>query len=169
MIYDLLENALPSVFSFTATTPGAIELPVAGAPMNGEPLLNVDGDSWFAKGDNVLLQSIRASIPFGFGQGSGAWVFNLEWVDSGNVVYPISELAEGAGIFLPNGCDPLTFPGNGLFLKIPDASPSKLQLRIGLSLFNVSMVNLPDILDGVVVGVMYNIAVQHTKPLAGVP
>lgn len=169
MIFDTLEILAPSSITFVATTPGAVELPVGAVPINGIPLQNGAGNSWFQPGDNIRLQSIGCRLPFGFGGGSGNFTVGVQWVDSLFNFFPIPELGPGSLIYLPSICDPLVFPGEGLFIKIPTVTPNRLQLRITVNALNISMVNLPAILNGVTVGVYYDLGVVHTLPLLAVP
>lgn len=178
-VYDVLRVAgVPGgEMGFTATS-GALEVPLNGFA-TPKPFVNASGQSWFAPGDNVLLQAIWPALPYQFGQGSGSHSIDLLWAENGGTTAPVAEFANGLGaslIFLPSACEPLQIEEGanppGLLLRVPTnlgGSANRVQLLISAASLNVSMVNLPAALDGEVLAMAYHFEVKHTLPLTAAP
>ncbi len=157
---------------FTATTPGALFLPVTAPGVSGLPFYDANGNQWLEAGDNVLLQRIGWEIPYGFGQGPGLHRIGLVWQNNIGGNYIITELSGNSVIVIPDN-NGLVIEGqanaNGLFLKVPNGNGERKRLALTTIELNVSQINLPSDLNGVLVKVQYYAQILHSKPLQAAP
>lgn len=148
---------------------GALDLPLTAAPVNGVDVSNWLGDKYFNPGDNILLANIWCQVPFGFAQGSGQHVLNLEWKDAANVSYSIPELGVGiageGGIVIPGINCAIPLPKDGLYIRVPTTGNNKKRLTIFQSTLRLSMVAIPGVLVGATVAPIYHFQVVHTQQM----
>lgn len=165
MILDMLGSDLADAGRpvFTAASPPPDEVAVAG-PVAPVSFINAQGNAWFARGDNPILNATWINIPFGFGFGTGTTRFQIVWEDSAANIIPVAELPD-SWVQMPDPCAELLFPVNGLFLTFPQSAVGKAKLSLDGVAMNVSMINLPADLAGDVISPQWHIQVLHTKPL----
>jgi hypothetical protein len=120
----------------------------------------------FDPGDNIKLQRLWITRPFGFGPGNGTTTLGLKFVDSLGATIIIPELPPGGVIPFPDMCDSIEFPGDGLFLRAPiNAGKFRLMLTDDTAM-NFSMLNLPLGLDGQTIKVQVHAQLSHTLNLS---
>jgi len=173
MIYDILSTqagagelnfvaALPPPNSVLVNPPGAATA-LANALLPG-------GNEWFEPGDNIRIDRLYVSIPFGFGQGIGQVRAQFEFRDGAGVPSTITEFANTGWITIPNMCEGIAFPGDGLFVRMPSGVGVGRHRLILVDLeAQVSMVNLPASLVGVDVQLQIHLGISHTRPMAPAP
>ncbi len=166
MIYDTLHTlpVSPDLEFVPVAAATDLQLPVVAAA--AVLFENADDKAYFAPGDNVLLDSVECSIPFGFGQGTGLHFLAIVWVNQLGTHIPIPELANSQ-VSIPDMCG-LKFGAGGLFIKAPRASQgTKFALALVNPELNVSMIGVPDILvtaaDPIIV--TYWLELRHTLDL----
>lgn len=167
MIFDVLHTQ-PDDGSLVFTvvdTATAIEVPLE--PIVGFcRLVNSNLAQYFAPGDNLLLQFVSNNLPYGFGQGTGRHKITMVWLDNTDAVIPIPELADNSLFDIPEFCEGLRFPGDGLFIKTP-VTPTGTHFNLAFTIVdcNVSMINAPAVLLGETLEAMYYLGVTHTLPM----
>lgn len=169
MILDVMTSSIvvAGQADFTAATPGALYLPVTAPGISGLPFADANGNYWFGSGDSILLQRADCEIPYGFGQGPGLHTFGLAWQNEAGGFYPIPELAGNSIVAMPDlgGVDfEGQVSGNGLYIVCPNGNGELKRLCLTTIDLNISQINLPADLDGVLVKVQYALQVLHSKP-----
>lgn len=135
--------------------------------------VGITGKQYFEALEGVSLQSVLCNIPYGFGQALNPHYIRLAWEDGTGNTQPIPELGGadlspyGTALIIPSLCDGNPFPGNGLFLRVPDSKRWRLVLT-GISL-SVSMVNVPTALNGQDIPITYTLQVEHALDMAVAP
>lgn len=172
-VHDILASeVVPGELDATGAATPPLEVSLNPAPVNGTDMPNWNGDKWFDEGDNIALKNIWCFVPFGFGQGNGPHVLNLEWKDSLNNSISIPELGVGiageGGIIIPEINCPVPLPSDGLFIKTPVGS-GRVRLTIFASTLKISMVNIPAALIGATIAPIYHFQVFHTKQMQAIP
>ncbi len=174
MILDIMSSsiAVAGQSDFTATAPGALYLPVTAPGVNGLPFADANGNQWFTPGDNILLQKAVPEMPYSFGQGPGLHVIGISWQNVSNGFYIIRELAGNGVLSIPD-LDGVDFEGqagaNGLMITCPNGSGEKKRLVLTTISLNVSQLNLPADLAGVLIKVQYCLQVVHGIKLEATP
>ncbi len=166
MIFDVITSSPVEAgdLRFTAAEAPPLQVTVT-SPSNPVFLINAFGDLFFNPGDNILLMAISPYIAYGFGQAVGTHILGVNWIDQDDNVVVIPELA-GSSVAIPNLCDGLEFPGDGLFLRAP-RDRGNLRLAITGVALKVSMLGLPSALAGQVMEVQYHFKIGHTLPMFG--
>lgn len=173
MILDVLSSDVSQVGKddFAAVDPSVlIQVGVNGPGGAGLAFQNGGVNTWFERGDNVILKKVQIDMPFGFGQGTGRHLIQLAWLasagDGGALTY-IPELSGGGFLPIPTMCDPVEFPPDGLMIAVPTLATGvqRVQLVLKSVVLNVSMVNIPAVLVGAVVPFAYYLEVLHTRPM----
>jgi hypothetical protein len=131
---------------------------------------NQAGVRRFESGDNCFLKRIQINIPHGFRQGTGTARVCLLWKNALNVVQAIAGLPQPSALIVPDLCDGIEFPGDGIFIRTPTNMGNVGIVLAGVPLgapteFNISMANLPAILDATLFKVQVHLLMLHTKDL----
>lgn len=171
MIFDVLTSqAGVGELSFVAASAPPNSVAVAGAGVNGVTLASSDipAKTWFEPGDNLKINFIQVSIPYGFGAGIGQTSLRFIFRNNVPLGFLIPEFSSNGWITYPNLCDKLEFPGDGLFVAAPK-NQGRFQFKLVDFISQVSMVNLPTSLVGVTVQLFVHVGVTHTLPMASVP
>lgn len=170
MILDILSSNIALVGQMDFTAVEAPPLTVTVNPPVGNAIFceDANGNKWIQAGDNLLLQRIWCNIPFGFGQGTGQAYVGLGFVDVLNNTSIISELAGNGIQTLPDICHVMEFPGDGLFIQVPNAV-GRVKWTVQNLVLKLSMVNLPAVLVGQVIPLQMHFQVLHTKPIMALP
>lgn len=151
-------------FTFTADNTVA---EVAVNSVGGNAPFSADGTTmWFARGDNLLLKSVRIALPYQYGWGSIAFdepSITMFWEGEDATLLDIPELGAGSRLILPTVCGEIQFPPDGLFLKQPfNLVAGRMRLVLGDITLNVSQINGPTILNGQELEVGIFLQVFHT-------
>jgi hypothetical protein len=168
MIVDVISSDLAGtgVMDFTADG-GVLEVAVNGPGVEGLSFHNAAGNEWFSVGDNMNVLGMVVNIPYGFGQGSGEVIVGPRWGFDGGGLSLIPEFGgdrnDSSRIFVPNACDGLDFPDK-LYLAAPTGTGLFRMMLLNFQM-NVSMVNLPTILDGETIKVQVSMIIEHSKPM----
>lgn len=166
---DIVGNqALSGVGATFEADAAALSVAVLTPDPVGLYLSNSGGNAWFEPGDHLILTGIVAAAEYGFGQGDGRHSVYIQFEDAAGVFYTIPELGDLSVLSLPTLCEMMDFPPEGLFIKVP-TTLGRLRLSITQILLNVSMVNLPTVLDGEEIRVYYSLRIQHTLPMSVAP
>lgn len=168
MIYDTLNTAPVSpaleFVPVAAATSLQLSISAGGDPV---PFKNSDSRWLFAPGDNVLLDRLTCTIPFGFGQGSALHVVVVKWYNQLGVPISIPELANSF-LTIPDLCSGLEFGNGGLFIRAPLAAQGTgFYFGLDTTTLNLSMIGAPTILVSLAAPwiVTYWMGVRHTLPL----
>lgn len=162
-ILDVLSSDISVVGSADFTANGAVADVLVNNPAgNGMIMYNGAGQSKFALGDNLLIQKIWATVPWGFGQGGAgasplSHVVSFDFFD-GVSLYDIGPIPND--IAIPTLCDPLDF-GDGLYAPMAIVGALR-QIRLTHIVLRISQINIPAILDGTRIPVQYFMQVRHT-------
>ena len=151
-----------------ATGLGDLEVPVNAPGAAGLPFSDSNGNEWFEMGDNINLARLWVNLPYGFGQGSGLHSIGVAWQFQDNSFSIITQLAGNSIITFPVACGPLEAVPLGIFIPNPSAL-QRARLSLTSIVLNVSMVNLPAVLEGGDFFVQYHLEVFHTKALVAAP
>lgn len=124
----------------------------------------------FESGDNVFLKKIWWNIPHGFRQGSGTARACIYWKNALGTIDTLSGFPQPSALNIPDICEGLEFPGNGLFIRTPTNLGNVGLILAGAPIgapteLNISMANLPAILDGLTLKVQVHLLLLHTKAL----
>jgi hypothetical protein len=167
MVFDILSSAPVAGDSEVTVNLAVSEVAVTNTAASLF-LRNANGDRWFAAGDNIILTGAWINVPYGLGQGTGLALINIAWEDSlGNISFPPELGTNGGGLPFVNFCAQ-EFPPTGLFIACPRNS-GRVFLRITAVAANVSMLNVPAGIDGLVLDVQWHLRVNHTLPLSALP
>jgi hypothetical protein len=167
MIFDVI-TSIPvesGDLQFTAAESPPLQVAV-GSPSVPVILMAAGGELFFNPGDNILLMAISPYIAYGFGQAVGSHFLGLNWIAQDDSTIVIPELSGGGIVTIPNLCDGLEFPGDGLFLRAP-RDRGNLRLAVTSVDLNVSMLGLPSALAGQVMEIQYHLKIGHTLPMFG--
>jgi len=161
-IVDFLKRDDADEFTFLSN---AAVVEVAAADGAGQ-FKNEAGARRFHSGENLILEAIWLTLPFGFGFGSGAIDFNLVYEDDPGgvpVITPIQAIGSSSSkIFYPPTCCNVDF---NIFVPTPNqdsADPGWSLSSNSLGAFNVSQVSLPAVLDATSFKVSTILQVRHT-------
>lgn len=127
---------------------------------------DASGNTHFQEGDNVLLRRVTVTIPYGFGQGPGTAQFQLAWKDAALVPFLVTEIGSFGNSNLPSICHALEYASDGLFLSSPKGLGNLEMYLLQLTQMNLSMTNLPAILNGVLIKVQIHLEISHTYPMS---
>ena len=123
------------------------------------------GDKWTSQ-DNVIIQSVFIKLPYCFHLSTGIPVVALVWMNSAQtIVDPIQEVGGGSGeTYLP-------FDGREVEFDVRGAAPvtgiSQPYLGLGTTEnLNVSMIGVPDSLNGLTFDLQVGVKVLHTLPIS---
>lgn len=154
--------------SFTVDTSGPLEVTLPAVGAAGLAFSNAGGSKFFEPRDNVIIQNIWCNIPFGFGQGTAKHLFDLVY-DQGGINFAPPELDAGR-VIIPSLCGPLPFPPSGLLLR-PNVAlvGGRFFFKIIAINLNISMVGVPQALNGQTIFPQYHLQIQHTRPLSPIP
>ena len=168
MRFDILSSQINVAGQMEFTAAAAPPLDVALIPPAvgaGLEFRDTNLSAIFQSGDNIKIQKLWVSVPYGFGPGAGMSQLGLQFVDAFGATIIISELTPGGAIAIPDLCHGIEFPGDGLLLRAPTASgPFRLMLTQDTAM-NFSMVNLPAALIGTLVKVQVHAQIIHTYPI----
>ncbi len=163
-ILDILSSDISVVGSADFTANSAVNDVAVNNPAgpSGVVFSNGAGQSKFALGDNLQIQKIWATVPWGFGQGAAAaspfsHVVSFDFWDGANL-YDIGPIP--GSLVIPMLCDPLDF-GAGLYTPMAITGPLR-QIRITSIALRISQINIPPSLDGLRIPVQYFMQVYHT-------
>jgi hypothetical protein len=169
---DILSSRIDVAGEMEFTASGAVAEVAMLPPVdrNIDFVDNQAGVRRFESGDNVFLKKIWWNIPHGFRQGSGTARVCLLWKNAIGTVDLITGLPQPSALNFPDVCAGLEFPGNGLFIRTPTTLGPVGIVLAGVPLgaptqLNVSMANLPAILDGLLLKVQVHLLLLHTKDL----
>ena len=171
MIQDILSSsiAVAGQMDFVAAAAPPLDVAVTVPGMNGIDCHDANGNLWIEPGDNLLLQRVWCSIPFGFVQGSEETHLGIVFRNNAGASSIITEFAGNSAFTFPDICHGIDFPGSGLFIANPNGGVRwKWNLTAALAM-RVSMVNLPSVLIGTTVKVQFHFMVAHTKALQAAP
>ncbi len=162
-IIDILFSDIAVVGSADFTANSAVDDVAVNSPAgpSGLGFYNGSGNTKFALGDNLLIQKIWATVPWGFGQGAGAappfsHVVSFDFWD-GVALYDVGPIP--GNLAIPMLCEPLDF-GAGLYAPMAVAGGLR-QIRLTYIALRISQINIPPTLDGERIPVQYFIQVQH--------
>lgn len=117
---------------------------------------DASGFPYFTYGDNVLIESCRIQLPYAFGNGdvvAGPISFQLGYIDKNLNDGLVTQVGAQGQVQLPSFN--VDFPINK-FIRMPANVNSDWALRVLTTTGNVSMVNVPNSLNGQLVrGVLY--------------
>jgi len=158
---DLVDPAQFVVDTSVASVPSTL-------PVLGDDFASTSAGKWFEEGDNLILTGVSINLPYQFGLASGNASLALSWVDSLGNLLVIRELANSGTIYIPRICEMLELPPDGLFVSVPIGS-GRLKLQLISAVFNVSMLNVPAILNGTTQNIGSSLRLYHTRALSVVP
>jgi hypothetical protein len=162
-------NADFAVVPATFTVNAAVAQVAASSPgILGMDYTVPNANRWFEAGDNVVLTGISVNLPYSFGQGTGNAFINVSWRDSLGNSITIPELSGSGNMFLPGLCGMLELPPEGIFIEAPVAV-GRVKLVLEAVTANISMLNVPAILDGTVQNIGSSLRLFHTRALSAVP
>ncbi len=170
-IVDILssDNSHVGQGDFTAIANPPLYVAVNAVGAGGLIFSDANGNQYVEPGDNLLIQRLDLNIPYGFGQAVGTHKIGLAWKDSLNNFITIPELAGNSAMTVPDLCG-VDFEGlaggNGLYIAAPK-NTTGLRYRLALTLItlNVSMIGLPEELEGLVIALQYHLRVLHTRAM----
>jgi hypothetical protein len=155
MILDVLNNQNPEFTVNTAATSVAAALTSVN-----QPFLNANGNSLFAAGDNVKIRTIALYLPFQFGAAAGQHAAGIQFGPVPPGPFPIPELGNFSTIDLAPPCDKLEID-----LFVIGRVAANFSIVLSSIALNVSMLNVPPVLNGVTLNGYYQIVVEHTIAL----
>lgn len=156
--------ALPAQFTVDNTVPEV----ASGIPAAGQDYATPAGLKWFEMGDNVVLTGISINLPYQFGQGTGNPFINVVWRDAGGADTLIPELSGSSNLFFPTVCGMLELPPDGIFIKAPIVGGKRKLVMTAVTL-NISMLNVPTLINGAVLDIGSSLRLFHTRALTAVP
>ncbi len=170
MIYDVLHTTPGDdtlAFLPVAAAVGAVDvqLDFTGAPF---PFKNPITRQWFQPGDNVLLDKVKCTIPYGFGQGNFIHGIQIKWENQIGTLIGIPEFANTSNLDIPDLCSCLEFGNGGLFIAAPKAAQgTKFRLVLTAGFLTISMIGAPTILidQASELDVTYWLELRHTLVL----
>jgi hypothetical protein len=165
MIQDILSSDITVAGQMEFTTAAGPSVAVAPPGVAGINCHDANGNQWIEPGDNLLLQRLWVSIPYGFGQGVNETHLGIVFKDNlgGSVI--IQELAGNSALTVPDICAGIDFPGDGLFIQVPRGTLRQRWNITAALLMQVSMVNLPAALAATTVKVQLHFMVLHSRPM----
>lgn len=121
---------------------------------------------FFEAGDSLLLDRLWVTIPHGFRAGTGLTRFEFLWKNALGTSYPVNSFPINNSIAVPDICDGIEFQNGGLYLPMPTGI-GNAGLIIGPTFtnMNISMANVPTILNATLFKVQVHLMVRHTKTM----
>ena len=171
------DNTDVTRLSFTVNT-AAAQVAVAGAGAAPGLVMGLapgfPDNAFYEPRDKFIIKKIWFSSPHSFVQAAdGPFNIGLSYVQGASVL-PIAELASQNGVLImPDICEGLTFPPDGLFIDPALSSVDATQrFRFFLTIFNalnLSMAGVPPILNALVLQSQIHMQILHTRESSDVP
>ena len=121
---------------------------------------DASGNVWFPRGENFFIESIRFQLDYSFGNGSPAGIsFVMNYLDDNANSGFITEFGDnGQGFYPTFNCD---LPVN-TFIEMPSNVTAKWSVNISGLFAQVSMLNVPDSINGQTLNMRTFLKIKHT-------
>lgn len=152
------------VNTITFTTNSAVNF--VAAALTGSPLLGAPIQPWpyFSAGDNMILEALSVRLPYCFGQAEDLILLQLEYISKDSVFSgSLLEIGALGMINIPYANSEVDL---NIFIPKPQAIDDQpWGIRLVAIDIDVSMVNMPAVLDATELDIYVSARVHTTRPM----